>query len=272
MQLASRNNAIGTVIANDGLTAMKDELGTSGTFVLSVTGATGSFGQNSWNGNLGCCWPPADTGTFGFTPNDSDYLDTLVGRVIAAGWPIDPKRIYIYAQGGGGTAAAFRTACDHSSRWAAIWDYAGAGPQSADTTGGTDPTCSPSDHVSFFHLHGTADISAEPYSGQSGAPNAGMPNKDPSAIGATLGIGTMDQLKAFNGCSGALTLTTVGWDDLVTVTAGNETDLYTTAGCPSDGAVLFGAVNGEDHSFTGDAKNPNYKVRVYEFFTNHPKP
>lgn len=270
--IASRNNAVLTMLSDSGMTALASDplWGQDGALVMPINGKTGSSGVNSWNGDLCCCWAPAD----GAAPNDSDYIDQMVDRIIARGYNVDPKRIFIYAQGGGGSAAAFRTACDHPTRYAAVFDFAGAGPVPADAVGGANAACNPTNrHVHFWHLHGTVDVSQEPYSGQTSSLNAGMVNHCPAATASTLGTATIDQLAAFNGCTGSLQLVGTQYYDMVTVGAPpSETDLYQYTGCPADGTVLFSPMNGEDHTVSNEAKNPNFKDIVINYFLTHGKP
>lgn len=270
--MASRNNDVATMLSDSGMVNLASDplWGPDGALVILVNGKTGSSGINSWNGDLCCCWAPAD----GAAPNDSDYIDQMVDRINNRGFRVDPKRVFIYAQGGGGTAAAFRTACDHPSRYAAVFDFAGAGPTPADAIGGANATCAPGDtHVHFWHLHGTLDVSQEPYSGQTASLNAGMVNHCPAAINATLGTSTMDQLGAFNKCTGSLQLVRTEAYDFVSVGSPPiESDLWQYTGCPSDGTVLFSPVNGEDHTISSEAKQPGMKDIVINYFLTHGKP
>lgn len=226
-------------------------------FVIRVSGVPGSFGVNSWNGNLCCCWVAGD----GPYPNDSDYLANLVQRVIDAGWPVDPKRVYGIAQSAGG-GMLMRSACDHADVWAAIFDFSGTMPPSVE---GGEAACNPSEPVNFAHAHGTLDSSAEPYTGVGGL-NSGMANHCKSAIDSG---GTMDLLKAFNGCSGSLALTTAGWADLDNNIVGDETDLYDTVGCPAGGAVSHWKMNGTDHTISPTAA---WQTKIVEWLLAHPKP
>lgn len=210
-------------------------------FVLPVSTKTGGFGANAWNGNLCCCWDAA-SGAF---VDDAGYLSDIVQRVKDAGWPVDSKAVF----GGGdsaGEGVLYRSACDHAATWTGIWGFAGAG---GVTTGGagTDPACTPSQPVHLLHAHGSADASAEPYTGTQ-APNGGMTN----ACNSTIDTGdTMDQYLAFNGCS-SLALTTAAWKDLdgAAGTPGNETDLYEGTSCPAQGSVTHWKVTNEGHTLT----------------------
>lgn len=252
--LASRNGTVTTLQSNWG---MADLATYANAFVLRVSGVPGTYGSNSWNGNLCCCWVAAD----GPYPNDSDYLYDLIQRVIADGWPIDQSRIYGIAQSAGG-GMLMRSACDHASTYAAIFDFSGT--MSPSVEGGEAP-CTPSEPVAFAHAHGTADSSAEPYTGVGGL-NSGMANHCISAIDSG---GTIDKLKAFNGCAGSLSVTTAGWADLDSAVSGSETDLMEVSGCPAGGAVQHWRMNGTSHTITPTA---DWQTKVWEFLEAHPKP
>lgn len=281
------SNAAGPLLANAATTFPAPLTSATNYYAIVVDANTIKLATSQANALAGTAidLTSAGSGVRSLAPNDADYIagDTIgmIDRVIAAGYPVDTKKIFIYAQGGGGSAPAFRTACDYPGKIAAVFDYAGAGPVSADTTGGSDPPCDPSskpatygtNKVHFFHLHGTADISQEPYQGAVGSLNAGMPNKCPATLSSVPGTSTMQQLATFNGCDSGLALSSFGWEDMVSVgRSGNETDLYIAPNCPTTGTVILGSVSGEDHNFSGDAKNPNWKTRVYEYFLAHAKP
>lgn len=224
-------------------------------FVLPISGKTGTFGVDSWNGNLCCCW---STGSDGAAPSDSDYIANLVQHMIDAGWPIDPKRVFGLGESAGEGVLA-RSACDHATVWAGVFGFSGA---PGVTTG--DAPCTPNDHVSFAHAHGTSDASAEPYTGTT-SPNAGMPN----ACNATVDTGgTMDQLRAFNGC-GTLQLTTSSWADLDSMVGGNETDLYDATSCPVGGTVELWKMNGTTHTITPTA---TFETKIIAWMQANPKP
>ena len=228
--------------------------------VLPISGKTGTFGGNSWNGNLCCCWVSTD----GAFPADSDYVADLVARVIAAGWPVDPKRIFGVGDSAG-EGVLFRSACDHSTTWSGIAGFAGAG---GVTTGGagTDPACTPATPVHLLHAHGTSDISQESWTGNNGA-NNGMTNLCNAAIDTG---GTYDQYRAFNGC-GAFATTTASWRNLDNTAAGTETDLLEATGCPAGGSVTQWRMNGTTHTLTTTAGG-NFEVELIAWMNSHPKP
>ena len=232
----------------------------TGSFVLPVSTRSGTFGSNSWNGNLCCCW---STTSDGAAVDDATYLSDLVQRVKDAGWPVDAKAVF----GGGdsaGEGVLYRSACDHAATWTGIWGFAGAGGVTTGA-GGTDPACSPSQPVHLLHAHGATDASAEPYTGTQ-APNGGMSN----ACNSTIDSGdTMDQYLTFNGCGGALSLTTAGWKDLDSTAGGSETDLYEGVSCPAQGSVTHWKVNSVAHTLTPTA---NFVTELKTWMDAHHRP
>lgn len=226
--------------------------------VLPVSTKSGTFGSNSWNGNLCCCW---STSSDGAAVDDSAYLATIAQKVIDAGWPVDLKAVFGLGDSAG-EGALFRSACDHASIWAGIAGMSGAGGVTTGA-GGTDAACSPIGHVHLLHAHGDADVSAEPYTGTQAA-NGGMQN----ACNSTIDTGdTMDQYLAFNGCSGSLNLTTSNWAQFDGVL---QTDLYDGAGCPSDGSVEHWRLKSTTHNIA--APTAAWQTKLIEWFAAHHKP
>jgi poly(3-hydroxybutyrate) depolymerase len=252
--VASRNVASLTLQSNWGLANLADDMNA---FVLPVSGKTGTYGVNSWNGNLCCCWAPAD----GAAPADGDYIADLVQRLITGGWPIDPKRVYGIGESAG-EGVLYRSACDHASTWAAIFGFSGTMTPSIE---GGEVACTPSEAVNFAHAHGTSDASPEPYTG-TGALNSGMPNHCLSAIDTG---GTMDKLIAFNSCGGALSVTTSNWAQLDNLVPGAFTDLLEAGSCPASGAVQLWRMNTTTHSVSPTAA---WETKIIEFFNAHAKP
>lgn len=228
-------------------------------FVLRISGKAGTAGANSWNANLCCCWEPAD----GAAPSDSDYVATLVQQLKDGGWPIDPKRVFGLGESAG-EGVLIRSACDHASTWAGIFGFSGTGPLSVEAG---DPACSPSEHVSFVHAHGTLDASPEIFSGSPSSLNSGMPNHCTQATGGTLA--TIDQMATIAGCSGSLALTTSSWADLDSTIAGTETDLYDYTGCPSGYGVELWRMNNSTHTITPTA---SWETKIIAWMAAHPKP
>ena len=225
--------------------------------VLPVSTRTGTFGSNSWNGNLCCCW---STTSDGAASDDSGYLAAMAQKVIDAGWPVDTKAVFGLGDSAG-EGALFRSACDHASIWAGIAGMSGAGGVTTGA-GGTDPACTPSQPVHLLHAHGSADASAEPYTGTQ-APNGGMSN----ACNSTIDTGdTMDQYLAFNGCS-SLALTTSNWAQLDGVL---QSDLYDGAGCPAQGSVEHWKLNGTAHNIV--APTAAWQTQLIAWMGAHHRP
>ena len=68
---------------------------------------------------------PACCDKYDAKPDDVGYLTGLIDEIIAAGWPVDPKRIYLFGHSNGGYMA-HRMACDRADRIAAIICLAGS--------------------------------------------------------------------------------------------------------------------------------------------------
>jgi poly(3-hydroxybutyrate) depolymerase len=257
---SSMSVAVTTLEVNYGLTNLAT---TMDAIVLLVNGKTGggSGRINEWNANLCCCWDVAE----GTAPDDSGYLASRAAALIAAGWPIDPKRVYGIGQGGAGDSVMYRSACDYPDKWAAIVGINGSGTQSHE---GGDAACSvnTSQPLAIAHLHGTADVSQERYTGLGGL-NAGMFNQCKGTIDSG---GLMEQLRDFNGCAGSATDRVVRpAEDLSADVGGSETDFLTFTGCPQGREVELWRATGEDHTFTPTA---NFVPRMVAFFNAHPKP
>jgi len=227
--------------------------------VFGIEGDTSTFGANSWNASAECCWPPGDP-----APGDDDaYIDSKIDELIAAGWPVDPKQIYIIGHSAG-SAMAFRYACNHPSRVAAILQMSAFGLRTD-----TDAACA-AGHFSAVHFHGTGVGEGVLYDNTTN--NAVAPNTveyvsvevDRAAPTRT---STAAQLKAQNGCTGTLDL--FGTLDFDADVGGNETDLKHWTTCPADGAVEIWKGNGSAHSPNVTAAGV---AAVVSFFRSHPKP
>jgi polyhydroxybutyrate depolymerase len=249
---SSRNVAVGTLQHNWGLDTLASDMNA---FVLPVNGKTGTFGVNSWNGNNCCCWSVSSDGA---APDDSGYLAGQVANVIAAGWPVDPKRVYGLGESAG-EGVLWRSACDYAATWTAIFGFSGA----PSVTSG-DAACSPSQPFAIAHAHGTSDASAEPWTGVQ-APNAGMPNACESTIDSG---GVMDDFRTLNSC-GSLNVTTTGWADLDSGIGGAETDLLDAASCTANGAVELWRMNSTTHSLTPTA---TWETKIIGWFNSQVRP
>ncbi len=233
--------------------------------VLGITGKTSSAGGDSWNAGSTCCWPPAD----GAGPDDVTYIPTAIGKVCAppvgtGSWPCDPKRIFVYGHSAG-SAMTYRLACDHADLVASAFTMSTYALRTD-----IDPACSPSEHVSIAHFHGTSDTSK--YDNSTGDILTAMATEYVSVeVDRTspTRTSTVSQMKTFNSCAGSLSLITSSWLDFDSVVGGSETDLYRVAGCPTGIDVEVWKANGTAHVPTMTAAG--YTAMV-NWFKAHVKP
>ncbi len=113
---------------------------------VSPDGTLDSRGQRFWNATDSCC----DFEHSGI--DDVSYLSGIIDDAIHNS-QADPKRISILGHSNGGFMA-YRMACDHSQRIAAIANIAGAMWQDASR-------CKPDEPVSVLHVHGDQDSVVE---------------------------------------------------------------------------------------------------------------
>jgi polyhydroxybutyrate depolymerase len=137
-----------------GLTKQSDA---QGFLYVHPSGTLDLQAQPFWNATDACC------NFFGSTVDDEAYLLGLVDE-IASKWSVDPKRVYLMGHSNGGFMA-YRMACHHAERFAAIAVL--AGEMYKDLT-----QCQPSAPVSVLHIQGTADTTIA-YGGGSVTP--GLP-------------------------------------------------------------------------------------------------
>ncbi len=230
-----------------------------GAIVLSIIGKTSSAGGNSWNASNECCWPPADGAGAG--PDDDAYIDSVIQQVIDAGWPIDPKKIYLWGHSAG-SAMAFRYACSHPSRVAAIFTMSTFGIR----TDQGDAACA-AGVFSAAHFHGTADSVL--YDNSTGAALAPNTVEYVSVeIERSNRPSTITQHAVQNVCSGPLGAATDCFDFDADV-VGNETCYKRYSGCPTNGDAWVLQATGTQHvpNMTIAGKNA-----IIDFFVNHPKP
>jgi polyhydroxybutyrate depolymerase len=199
-------------------------------------------GDPFWNATDACC------NAYDQPVDDSAYLEAIIERVRAT-YNVDPTRIYLFGVSNGGFMA-YRMACDHADKIAAIASFASA--TFLDST-----SCRPSQPVSVLQIHGTAD-EIVPYDG--GELIAGRPF--PSAAA------TVADWATYNGCGPSRAPTRLRLD-LDAGLPGDDTDVSRFDGCPPGGAVELWTVVGGTHilPFTSD-----FTPRVVEFLFAHPKP
>ena len=110
-----------------------------GFVVAHAGGVRNHEGQWYWNATPACC------DFDGAKPDDVGYLMGIIDELVKKG-VVDPKRVYLAGFSNGGFLA-YRLACEHADKIAAIVSVGGGAPE----------TCKPSSPVSVLDVHGTAD-------------------------------------------------------------------------------------------------------------------
>ena len=105
-----------------------------------ASGHVDKNGNPYWNATPACC------DFDGKGPDDVGAIVKLIDERVKQGG-VDPKRVYLVGFSNGGFLA-YRLACDHADKIAAIVSIGGAAPA----------TCKPSSPVSVLEIHGTDDI------------------------------------------------------------------------------------------------------------------
>ncbi len=206
-------------------------------------GTLDAMGRPFWNATDACC------NFYGSTVDDSGFLSALIDE-ISAKYAVDPKRVYLFGHSNGGFMA-YRMACEHADKIAAIATLAGAM--------WLDPTvCKPSEPVSVLQSHGTED----PEILFAGAPDGtGGAGPYPSAKASVMDWVT------FDGC--APTSTMAPAQDFVDTLPGAETTIEDfTETCQKGTAVTLWSMNGAGHI---PAIGETYRKAVLDFLLAHPK-
>lgn len=248
----------GTIVARFQHTGIQD---LHDVITVAPTGIAGSTGKRRWNASPACCEPvqPAN--------DDVLYLSDLVER-IAVGWSVDPVRIYALGMSNG-AVMAMRLGCDRPDLFAGVVVIAGFGMSG-------DIGCSGA-HVHVAISHSKADSTA-----LYGGGTLDLPPLMPVAYPAIEAAGTIDQLRAKNGCSGSLQLVKPYAYDFdypgpSYPTGVPDTDLLEVGGCPADGTVTLwrapypapagGATYG--HSLHATI---SFGETVWNWIASHPRP
>jgi len=209
-----------------------------GFLLASPNGTANKNGHLFWNATPACC------DKFGDKPDDVGYLTGLIDEITAAGWPVDPKRVFLIGHSNG-AYMAHRMACDRSSRIAAIISLAGS-------TFIDPKMCQPTQAVSVLQLHGDQDSSVL-YDGDSDYPGA---------------IQTAQLWAGYNGCGADLSPISPNFD-LDSKVAGPETVVERAPGCPKGIDVELWTMKGVGHV---PNPTPQFASRTWAFFVGHPKP
>jgi len=153
--------------------------------------------------------------------DDVAYINGLVDEISGV-WNVDPNQVILFGHSNG-SFLAYRMACEHADKYAAIVGLAGA--MYID-----EADCQPSQAVSVLHVHGDADDSIL-YDGDTGYASA----DDSTAYWAN-----------YNGCAATRTLSPDRLD-LIGQVDGAETRVEQHDDCPAGGAVDLWTLEGGSH-------------------------
>jgi polyhydroxybutyrate depolymerase len=185
-----------------------------------------------WNATEACCgFEP----TFGEQVDDAGFLNRLLDELLAI-YPIDPRRVYIYGYSNG-AFMAYRMACDHAERFAAI--AVGAG-----VTFNDPERCAPSSPVSVLHFHSMEDEVVLFNGGNLGFIVGEPDNPVYNYPGA---IETVEQWADLNGCKGNLKFGKKPRFDFDVDVEGKETTVNQFTRCPKGIDVELWSMEGVDH-------------------------
>jgi polyhydroxybutyrate depolymerase len=241
-----------------GLTYLRNIGGPNGAFVLNPTGHVDSISNHFWNASAACC------NRDGTVIDDVTYIKNMVAYFIAQGWPIDPKQVFAVGHSNGDFMTE-RLLCDASDVFAAGAGLAGA----ARDTQGQDARCTPANHFSYRHAHGTSDSEVT----YSVTGNIGGMSSTYPAVEVT--NGTMDQIRTAVGCTGSTLTATGNTYDYDTNVAGSETTEYKFAGCPAGYDVYLEKMAGSPHDPSYGGAHPlasAFATDLVAFLLAHPKP
>lgn len=233
--------------------------------VLAPTGIVGSTAKRRWNATPACCEPvqPAN--------DDVHYLSNLVERVRTAGWSVDPKRVFVLGMSNGGFMAT-RLVCERPDLFVGAVAVASSG-----MSGGIE--CSTAlAHAHIALLHSKADSTILYNGGTMNLPPM-MPSAYPKIEGAG---GTIEQLIAKNGCTGALSAPEVykydfDWAGVPYPPGVLDTDELVVGGCPADGSITLwrapypAAPGGATYGHSIHA-TPEFGATVWAWIAAHPRP
>jgi len=195
-----------------------------------------------WNATDACCNFCAST------VDDSSYLAGLLDE-LETQFAVDPRRVFVVGYSNGGFMA-YRLACDHADRFAAVVSLAGA-------TWNDASLCNPSSPLHTLQIHGTADTTIEYAGGDIG----GIPF--PGAVD------TVETWAVENGC--VLTPDTSPPPlDLIATLPGSETTVARYAsGCDDGGSSELWTMTGAVHF---PSLSAGFGQQVWDYLAAHPKP
>ena len=191
-------------------------------------------------------------------PDDVAYITAIIDDM-SMRFNVDARRVYLVGHSNG-AFLAYRYACEHPARIAAIAVLAGAMLTDASV-------CSPSAHVAILHIHGDADariaysggtMRRVPYLGSSGKTGRGV-----SYLGA---VGSVARWAGFNGC-GPLE-STGAMLDLDPSVPGAETSVSRHNACAGGAAELW-TMRGAGHL---PGVGSEWANTIYDWLMAHPRP
>ncbi len=205
--------------ANSGLNGFADSNRFIAVYPDGIGNQSDGTGYQTWNGGY-CCGPAATQSV-----NDVAFIRDLVATLHTT-MPIDPRRVYAMGHSNGGILA-YKLACELSDVIVAIGVQAGSNVIAG---------CQPTNPVSIFHLHGTADTNM-PINGGKG-----------SGVSTTIFVAarnSVDAMATVNGCNVS--------SPKPLVTTNTDVSALSWTGCRSNSEVKFVTVKSATHAWMGHA-------------------
>jgi polyhydroxybutyrate depolymerase len=237
--------------ANSGFNNLAESNGFIVAYPDGIGNRPDGSGFQTWNGGY-CCGPAQSQQV-----DDVEFISRLIDQM-SARFTIDPKRVYVAGHSNGGILG-YQLACRLSHKISAVGVQAGSN---------VVEKCTPSQPVSFIHVHGTADTNM-PIGGGRGSgisPTIFVPARSAvdamvSAVGAT--STPVTGVVASNADITALTWTRVGTNTQVRyVTVATATHAW--MGHPSQSSA------GE--SYAGKPyENFDSSRAIWSFLSAHPR-
>lgn len=203
----------------DGYFVMSSVAASQGLVFAAPEGTVDEGGARFWNATDACC------DFYGSGVDDATYLEGLIDE-IASRVNVDPSRIYLVGHSNGGYMA-YRMACDHADRIAAIVSLAGA-------TFEDQRDCAASGPVSVLHIHGTADTDIQYAGGVHGSSGVVFPGA----------VETVERWAEVDGCDATAVSGTAR--DIELEIPGDETTVDTFQSCEGSSVELW-SIQGGGH-------------------------
>jgi len=211
-----------------------------------------------WNATDACC------DYFGSGIDDATYLNAVIDS-IAAHFSVDRKRVYVLGHSNG-AFMAYRMACDHADKIAAIVSLSGAM--------WNDPSrCHPTKSVGILEIHGTVDYVVRYRGGNLTDVLTDIGQYAPSKVPRIYPTAaqTVADWVAYNGCDTVADTTVPPLDLDPTLSGPNLTAAETTvlryaAGCKGHVRVELWSIRGGGHTPTLSAQ---FLPAVFDFLYAH---